>query len=151
MAWNYQGSAWVVYDWLYQKWALSQQRLDWMQEDTFLYYEVFSDQTRVIMTCQYYLSKFHATEMFPNLLPTLPLWPHQLYNKAWSAPFPPSLIPGGVQKVQLLLVQDCKHCHVCLGLWPHPSSSPLHTGASGEWGTPSFGMEHIPSTAPQPP
>ena len=32
-AWNYQGSAWVVYDWLYQKWALSQQRLDWMQED----------------------------------------------------------------------------------------------------------------------
>ena len=63
---NFQGSAWVAYECLYQRQALARHSLDWAQEDSALYNEAFVGRAKATTRCHHCLSEFHTTEVHPE-------------------------------------------------------------------------------------
>ena len=73
---NFQGSAWVAYDRLYRRRALARHSLDWAQEDSALYNEVFVGHAKAITRCHHCLSKLiHTSESCPEFQQPWGPWP----------------------------------------------------------------------------
>ena len=131
---NYHGLAWVAYDRLYRRQALSQHSLDWAQEDSALYNEAFVGHAKAILRCRHCLSEFHTTETCPDLPPTLPHWPPQYSTGPAHSFFPPPPCQEVCRKYNenRCFVRRCRYRHVCLSCGhPHPAAFCGSHGGSG--------------------
>ena len=70
VAHNFEGTAWVAYDWQYRREAFASRDLDWLQPNARLYSKAFTGHAKAIPRCHHCLSDSHTTSAC-SLEPTL--------------------------------------------------------------------------------
>ena len=114
------------YDRLYRRQALARHSLDWAQEDSALYNEVFVGHARAITRCRHCLSEFHISESCPEFQQQWGPWPPEY---AMSTVPPRCYPPGPHQEAcrkfneNRCFLRRCRYLHICsICSQPHPAS-----------------------------
>ena len=121
---NYDGTAWVVYDWQFRREALARRDLNWSVTNARLYSEGFTGRAKVIPHCRYCLSETHDLRACPvnpdNLDPT---------SRRQSSPGASGKDVCRNYNEGKCRYSRCKYQHVCRECHsPHPwSSCPRNT------------------------